>query len=336
MDLRHFDLSSLKSFDDFMEYGKTINGELWENFFADIDVKGGISTPWEMNVLRNDSGGLWENPVFGTEITKEQIVSVTFLDTLANAPSTSIDASEAGDGSVLAWVSGYDDTYELFFAGEGGVCAPESCQWLFGYYTNCKQFNFNGNFHTDYVKDMSSLFYGCSSLTDVDISTLNTSTVENFDGMFGATRVIDLDLRTLDTSNATDLYRMFIFCYDLKSVDVSTWDTSKVENMGWMFYHCTSLEQVDLSNFDTSSVTEFYRMFSGCSKLRSVDVSSFNTSAATNMQEMFNECPLLEEMDLSHFDVSNVEKYNNFMDHSKKINGKSWLKMFSQYEQIDG
>lgn len=330
IDLSSFNTEKVKSYEFFMEGNQTVNGKPWSTLFerekssADIEIIG-----WEKNVLFNDYEGQWDSPLFGTEITKEQVVSVTFLDTVKDAPSSCVDVSEAGDGSVLAWVSGYDDTYELFIAGEGGVCAPESCYWMFGYYTSCKQFNFNGNFHTENVKDMSSMFYGCSSLDDIDVSTMNTSNVENFDGMFGAcSGLTELDLCAMDTSNATNLYRMFTFCSNLKKIDMSTWDTSKVNNMGWMFYHCTSLESLDLSNFDTRNVTEFYRMFSGCSKLRSVDVSSFDTSSATNMQEMFNECPLLEEMDLSHFDVSKVEKFNNFMNHSQKVNGKSWLEMF--------
>lgn len=324
VDMADFDTSKVQSRNSFMGEGKTINEIPWDEYFSSS------AKPWENNVLINDYEGQWDSPLFGTEITKEQVVSVTFLDTVKDAPSSCVDVSEAGDGSVLAWVSGYDDTYELYIAGEGGVCAPESCYWMFGYYTSCRQFNFNGNFHTENVKDMSSMFYGCASLENIDVSTLSTSNVENFNGMFGAcSGLTELDLRSMDTSNATSLYIMFSFCANLKKIDMSTWDTSKVNNMGWMFYHCTSLESLDLSNFDTGNVTEFYRMFSGCSKLRSVDVSSFDTSSATNMQEMFNECPLLEEMDLSHFDVSNVEKFNNFMDHSKKVNGKSWLKMFS-------
>jgi surface protein len=98
-----------------------------------------------------------------------------------------------------------------------------------------------------------------------------------------------------------------------------------------MFYHCVGLEELDLSKFDTGAVTEFYRMFSGCTQLKRVDLSSFNTSAATDMQEMFAECPALEDMDLSHFDVSNVKKFNNFMNHNKKVNGKPWLNMFGQF-----
>lgn len=322
--IRNFDISSMKTYESFMPVGKKINGEDWKKHFTDKSLHS-----WKKNVLRNDYGGLWDNPMFGTEIKKEQIVAVTFLDSVKDAPSSCIDVSQAGDGSVLAWVSGYDDTYELFIAGEGGVCAPENCQWMFGYYTNCRQFNLNGNFHTDYVKDMSNFFYGCSALETIDISTLNTSNAENLAYMFGAcSGLTDLDLRTMDTASARNLYGMFIFCSNLKSVDMRTWDTSKAETMGWMFYHCTSLETLDLSNFDTASVTEFYRMFSGCTKLRSVDLSSFHTSAAEDMTEMFNECPMLEEIDLSHFDVSNVQKFNKFMNQNKTVNGEPWLKMF--------
>ena len=40
------------------------------------------------------------------------------------------------------------------------------------------------NFNTNYVTDMSLMFYGCSSLEEIDISNLNVDNVICIDKMF--------------------------------------------------------------------------------------------------------------------------------------------------------
>lgn len=69
---------------------------------------------WEANLLRADpvpyqseSDLDWDDeakvfPVLGSEYRREQIVSVTFLDTLADATENAWDVSETGDGRVMA------------------------------------------------------------------------------------------------------------------------------------------------------------------------------------------------------------------------------------------
>ena len=77
---------------------------------------------------------------------------------------------------------------------------------------------------TSSVKSMEALFYGCSSLTSLDLSGF-------------------------DTSNVTSMSSMFKWCMSLKELDASNFDTSKItkaEGVNYMFKGCTSLEHVVL------------------------------------------------------------------------------------------
>lgn len=58
---------------------------------------------------------------------------------------------------------------------------------------------------------MSGMFYGCSGLTA-------------------------LDLTPLDTQNVTSMNWMFSGCSALTALDLSSLDTQNVTNMSWMFY----------------------------------------------------------------------------------------------------
>jgi surface protein len=160
---------------------------------------------------------------------------------------------------------------------------------------------------TSKVTDMSYMFYECRGLTGLDLSNFDTSNVTNMAGMFSVcSGLTGLDVSSLDTSKVTDMAGMFSVCSGLTGLDVSSLDTSKVTDMGGMFSGCSGLTYLDLSNFDTSNVTDMGRMFSGCSSLTGLDLSNFDTSKVTDMAEMFYECSSLTYLDLSNFDTSNV------------------------------
>ena len=124
----------------------------------------------------------------------------------------------------------------------------------------------------------------------------------------GCSRLSDLNLSGLDTSNVTSMSCMFKDCAGLAKLDLSSFDTSSVTDMGLMFYGCASLKELYLSSFDTARVTDMSRMFSGCLELCILDISSFDTSNVTAMISMFYECRKLPHLNLAHF---NTEKANN-------------------------
>lgn len=80
------------------------------------------------------------------------------------------------------------------------------------------------------------MFLDCSSLTSLNVSSFNTSSV-------------------------TDMSSMFFGCSKLTSLDLFNFDTSKVTTMAYMFYECLALTVLDLRYFNFKKVTDFDNMF---------------------------------------------------------------------------
>ena len=234
---------------------------------------------------------------------RKDVKTLTFQSSLQNIPSSAWDVSEAGDGSVLAWM----DNGNLYVAADGAIAPNSNASYLLQYFANLKTIDFGNCFDTSNVTDMHSMFAGCSSLTDLDLSCFETSAVTDMYAMFrNCGSLTHLDLTSFDTSNVTDMSSMFDGCRSLTSLDLTSFDTSSVTDMESMFYECKSLVSLDLSNFDTSSVTRMDFMFEKCNSLTSLDLSSFDTSNVTDMAFMFTSCNSLTRLDLSNFDTSNV------------------------------
>ena len=62
------------------------------------------------------------------------------------------------------------------------------------------------------------MFYKCSSLKSADLSSFNTTNVNNMESMFNG-------------------------CSSLESLDLSSFNTTNVNNMDYMFYGCSSLKK---------------------------------------------------------------------------------------------
>ena len=178
------------------------------------------------------------------------------------------------------------------------------------------------SFNTNNVNNMSSMFSHCYELKSVKFSSsFNTSNVKNMSGMFYDCYALkSIDLSSLNTKNVNNMSHMFSCCHSLESIDLSSFNTSNVENMESMFYDCCSLKSIDLSSFNTSNVENMESMFSQCKSLQSIDLSSFNTNNLKDMGCMFSDCYSLESIDLSSFNTSNVENMNDvfFYCHSLK------------------
>ena len=191
---------------------------------------------------------------FHTNAYRSKITSIiTKRDNIVPETATeSWDISEAGDGSVMAYVE--DDgtgnsTYKVTIGGKGGIIANES---MIGY------------------------FGGFNKMTSIDLSALDTSEVTNMKGMFAGCRSLtNLDVSNFDTSEVTNMSSMFYACSSLTSLDLSNFDTSKVADMSQMFSYCNNLTSLDLSKFDTSKVTRMNNIFCDCPAWDTVDQTKF-------------------------------------------------------------
>ncbi len=248
---------------------------------------------------------------FHTYDYSSKITTITTKnDNIVPATATeSWDISEAGDGSVMAYVE--DDgsgnsTYKLTIGGKGGIIANESMISYFSGFEEMTSIDLSA-IDTSEVTNMSYMFYNCMSLTSLDVSKLDTSNVTNMTWMFAeCSSLTSLDVSKFDTSKVTNMSHMFYNCRSLTSLDVSKLDTSNVTNMSGMFENVRRLTSLDVSNFDTSQVIDMSWMFGNCSGLTSLDVSSFDTSQVTNIDSMFCNCPAWDAVDKTKFAGANV------------------------------
>ena len=300
---------------------------------------------WPSNYLMNDRASFSDGkryewgetaaayPVLGSSLQRGQVRSVTFLNTLADAPEDAWDVSAAGDGSVLAWSAENGELFDLFIAAEGGVYSTDSCETLFTGYVNAEQITFGGHFHTEHAAsfahmflgcekltqvdvhtldtsaalDLRGLFYGCGSLEELDLTGLNTASAENLSAMFYQCKSLRaLDLSGFQTTAAQDMAQMFNGCIALSELNISSLSTDQVTNLSGMFSNCRSLTELDLSHFKTASVEDMSNLFYGCMELQTLQIAGFDTSAVQNMSGMFYSCYNLQELDISGFQTSVV------------------------------
>lgn len=287
-------------------------------------------TRWTTNVLAQDTVGSDITPVYKSRIRKNQIVTVTFVDTLAAAPMSSWDVSEAGDGSVLAWVTGNGKEYDLYIGAEGGINGSAATKDLFKHYTNLTTIAFDGNYHLEEAESMRGMLYQCKSLASVDLHSLDTKNVSDMGEVFyGCESLRSLDLSSWNVSNVHKMDGMLKGCRNLSEIFFGTWESGMAEDMNSMFFGCAALKQLDLASFETAAVKDMSCMFEGCTELTNVNLSSFVTSNTTSMRRMFVDCPNLEEVQLQNFDFANVVQYDYFMDKDKTVNGAAWQRLFS-------
>ena len=181
-----------------------------------------------------------------------------------------------------------------------------TAKWFF-YFNTLEQITGIEHLNTEEVTDMGYMFFGCFSLTQLDVSEFNTQNVTNMCSMFYECRALtQLNVSKFDTKNVTDMSYMFYECQALKQLDVSNFDTKNVTNMYCMFNGCQALTQLDVSKFDTKNVTDMDSMFDGCKALTQLDVSNFNTENVTDMSSMFHGCDALTQLDVSKFDTKDV------------------------------
>lgn len=86
---------------------------------------------------------------------------------------------------------------------------------LFAGYGNLTEVVGLENLHTENVKDMGAMFYGCSSLTTLDLSSFNTEKVTEMGSMFeGCSSLTSLNISSFSRASLTDATLMFEGCSD--------------------------------------------------------------------------------------------------------------------------
>ena len=190
---------------------------------------------------------------------------------------------------------------------------PTDCGTWFRWFEALTTIEHLDYLNTSEVEDMHSMFFNCTSLETLDLSSFNTEKVTNMLAMFeGSTSLRTIKLpKGFIGSNVTDLNGMFRGCASLTELDLSGSNSENVKDMKEMFYGCKALSKLVLTDFKTEQVTTMETMFLGCSTLETLDVSSFNTENVTTMLGMFNNCSSLRSLDLPGFNTANVTEMSS-------------------------
>ena len=208
------------------------------------------------------------------------------------------ETKKEGDDTFPAWAGTQDvgdsTTARVVFDASFRDFRPTTTAKWFYDCNALKQIEGLEYLNTSEVKDMSSMFAYCESLTSLDLKNFNTKNVTDLSSMFsGCWALTSLDLKNFNTKNVTDMSSMFSGCAALTSLDLKNFNTKNVTDLTGMFSHCAALTSIDLQHFNTKNVTDVSRMFFGCEALTSLDLKYFNTQNVTDMSRMFFGCAAL-------------------------------------------
>ncbi len=256
-------------------------------------------------------GAEFKSKIYNYKSTIKQINFYSIKTGKYDTATIKWDFSEENNEAVVGYIEEINGEQILNIEANGKIIAHEFIGGLGEKYAmfsemNLKTINFNDNFDTSNVRNMSYLF-SSSSILSLDLSSFDTSNVSTMKGMFNiALGFTNLDLSNFNTSNVTDMSNMFRNTVNVTKLDLSSFDTSKVKNMSYMFYYTRDLVNLNINSFDTSNVTNMGGMFYDLSNLTSLDVSDFDTGNVTNMYSMFYSVSSITSLNVSNFDTSNV------------------------------
>ena len=115
------------------------------------------------------------------------------------------------------------------------------------------------NFDSSMVQKVNSMFYGCSSIEEIDFDNFETS------------------------GEIEDMEYMFYNCESLKVIELSELKTSSVKTMNSMFAGCSSLTYLYISIFDMTNLEKAEDMFDKLAKLEYINIYNIKTSNTFNI-----------------------------------------------------
>lgn len=169
------------------------------------------------------------------------------------------------------------------------------------------------------------MFNGCSYIPSEDINNvvkdLDTSNVTNMNGMFwGCSGLTELDLSAWDVSKVTDMTDIFYGCNNLNYLNISNWENNDITNISvngniktiicrnsnvipkgigaTNTYTYPLVEQVDFSN-SNFRMDDFTNMFRNCSNLKNINFDGCYANYVYKIGSMFYNCSSLESIDVS-------------------------------------
>ena len=84
----------------------------------------------------------------------------------------------------------------------------------------------------NYLTNTNFMFFGCKSLTNLNLSNFNNQNVTNMRDMFSnCSSLTNINLSNFNTQNVTNMFNMFSECGSLKKGTVITKDTKIIKEL---------------------------------------------------------------------------------------------------------
>lgn len=135
---------------------------------------------------------------------------------------------------------------------------------------------------------VNSMFNGCSSLEEIDVSHWSSTPITMYNWLFAN-------------------------CSSLKKVTVGSIVGTVTTDIQYMFYGCKSLEVLDISGFNTSYVEDMFRVFAQCDSLTTIKVGTGWSTGSITTDPSY----VYRRSDMFEFDYNLIGNDGTICDISK-------------------
>ena len=159
-----------------------------------------------------------------------------------------------------------------------------------------------GYINPNNLQNMCGLFNGCETLNNLksQLSSWKTKSVKDMSMMFqGCKSLTQIDIKSYDTSELKDISGLFSGCQGIKKISLSKWTSAvTIKEMIGMFNDCQNLEKIEFPKIPFKNVSDASGLFYKCGKLRTItngDYLVFNDK--TILENVFDQCTSLSDKD---------------------------------------
>lgn len=145
---------------------------------------------------------------------------------------------------------------------------------------------------------------------------------ENLKSMLGMFKscenLIDIDLTNLNTSSLEDINSLFEDCKILEKVNFFKTNLNKIRETENLFNGCENLVEIEnLDKINIPYIRKANNLFKNCKVIRNINLTSIYLDKAENAKDIFHGCDKLEILDICNFGEINNELFGSLKDLSK-------------------
>ena len=222
-----------------------------KNYFKEIN-----KNPPKNKKNKNTIKYYWKNLYFIKNV-KNIIIYLNFIIIIKNILS-SAKIIKGKQNFILSY-----DSYITYKIKEKGnniaiyKCGDSGCSYSVYPFPNPDEIYINGFNQSNKENNIFDL-----NETENEIKLVWKNNIDSTAYMFfGCSKITEIDLSNFDSSQVIYMVDMFYGCSSLKSINLYNFDTSKVSHMEYMFYNYSLLTSINLSNFDTSNIINMNYIF---------------------------------------------------------------------------